>query len=91
VFAQLKAVLGPQLLLRVAPTLLGYLVPGADVAEAVGAVVRLVGVVTDQATRIEAPGTTVVGALHTITRCTTGNDISAKADAHRRATCARLS
>jgi len=66
VFAQVKAVLGPQLLLRVAPTLLGYLIPGADVAEAVGAMVRLVGVVTDQAAGLAALGTTVVNALHKI-------------------------
>ena len=68
VFAQLKAVLGPQLLVRVAPTLLGYLIPGADVAEAVGAVVRLVGVVTDQAAGLAALGTTVFGALDMIVR-----------------------
>jgi len=68
VFAQLTAVLGPQLLLRVAPTLLGYLIPGADVAEAVGAVVRLVGVVTDQAAGLAALGTTVFDALDMIVR-----------------------
>jgi len=74
VFAQVKAVLGPQLLLQVAPTLLGYLIPGADVAEAVGAVVRLVGVVTDQGAGLAALGTTVVSALHKIVEGT-GSDL----------------
>ncbi len=78
VFAQLKAVLGPQLLLRVAPTLLGYLIPGADVAEAVGAVVRLVGVVTDQGAGLAALGTTVVNALHKIV-AGTGSDLTVAA------------
>jgi len=78
VFAQLKAVLGPQLLLRVAPTLLGYLIPGADVAEAVGAVVRLVGVVTDQGAGLAALGTTVVSALHKIVEGT-GSDLTVAA------------
>jgi len=80
VFAQLKAVLGPQLLVRVAPTLLGYLIPGADVAEAVGAVVRLVGVVTDQAAGLAALGTTVFGALDMIVRGKE-SDLTAAAEA----------
>jgi len=84
VVAQLKAVLGPQLLLRVAPTLLGYLIPGADVAEVVGAVVRLVGVVTDQAAGLAALGTTVVSALHRIV-AGTATDIHAAAEAIDRA------
>jgi len=84
VFAQLKAVLGPQLLLRVAPTLLGYLIPGADVAEAVGAVVRLVGVVTDQAAGLAALGTTVVTALHLIV-AGKESDLKAAAEAIDRA------
>ena len=66
VFAQVKAVLGPQLLLQVAPTLVGYLIPGADVAEAVGAVVRLVGVIVNQAARIETFAASVFGAIDTI-------------------------
>jgi len=68
VFAQVKAVLGPQLLLQVAPTLLGYLIPGADVAEAVGAVVRLVEVVVSRASQIGALAGAVVGALDIIVR-----------------------
>jgi len=84
VFAQVTAVLEPQLLLRVAPTLLGYLIPGADVAEAVGAVVRLVGVVTDQAAGLAALGTTVVTALHLIV-AGKESDLKAAAEAIDRA------
>jgi len=68
VFDQVKAVLGPQLLLQVAPTLVGYLIPGADVAEAVGAVVRIVGTIVSRAAQLEAFVATVFGALDTITR-----------------------
>ncbi len=66
VFAQVKAVLGPQLLLQVAPTLVEYLIPGADVAEAVGAVVRLIGTIVSRAAQLEAFAAAVVGAIDTI-------------------------
>jgi len=66
VFAQVKAVLGPQLLLQVAPTLVGYLIPGADVAEAVGAVVRLIGTIVSRAAQLEAFAAAVCGAIDTI-------------------------
>ncbi len=66
VFDQVKAVLGPQLLLQVAPTLAGYLIPGADVAEAVAAVVRLIGTIVSRAAQLEAFAAAVLGAIDTI-------------------------
>ncbi len=66
VFDQVKAVLGPQLLLQVAPTLAGYLIPGADVAEAVGAVVRLIGTIVSRAAQLEAFAAAVLGAIDTL-------------------------
>jgi len=66
VFDQVKAVLGPQLLLQVAPTLAGYLIPGADVAEAVAAVVRLVGTIVSRAAQLEAFAAAVLGAIDTL-------------------------